>query len=143
MDSISSWPRNVRSLTLLYLVAGVSFVPWGVAYASLRGHGGWSDLLITLASLGCGLLTAHVAWQTVNRLLPKSASSPILASPQLIRALTNSQAYQQTWPPMGWGLLPVPQTQTGPQPQAGDVGLSMLVRKQHHQVPVTGLAQAC
>lgn len=69
MDCIALWLRNLRGLILLYLVAGLSFVPWGIAYATLPTFGKWTNPFVTLALLGCGVATAHLTWLGVERWL--------------------------------------------------------------------------
>ena len=71
MERTALWLRSVCRLTLLYLVAGLLFAPWGVVYASLRTYHVQTHPLVTLVLLGCGLLTALVAWRRVERWMPE------------------------------------------------------------------------
>jgi len=80
---LSSWLRDVKKLTILYLAAGLAFVPWGVAYAVLRLWGGWTHPAVTLAVLGCGTVTALFVWR---RLEAKLIATPTLKQPANVPA---------------------------------------------------------
>ena len=68
---MGSWLRDVRALTLLYIAAGLSFAPWGVAYA-LAAVRGWRSPVLALILLAGGVLTALAVWNRLEYLQKKS-----------------------------------------------------------------------
>lgn len=69
-----SWLRDVKKLTVLYLAAGLAFVPWGAVYAVLRLWGGWTHRALALGFLACGTVTALLVWQHVEKRLGARAT---------------------------------------------------------------------
>src|SRR5712692_729119 len=68
---MASWLRDVRDLTLLYIAAGLSFAPWGVAYAFAVAWG-WGSPVLALILLAGGALTALAVWNRLERVQKKS-----------------------------------------------------------------------
>ena len=140
MDRTGSWLHDVRDLTLLYVAAGLSFAPWGAAYAVVRVWAGWQHPLATLAFLACGAVTATVVWRRVEAALGERRATPLPAhvlevvynsrglTQDLTGALKNNQEYRQPESVVMWDEL-VAVTQT----QQSEAGLAILARGQQHQ----------
>ncbi len=77
MRPTASWLRDVRKLTLLYVVAGLALAPWGTVYALLRVWAGWTHPVVGLILLACGAVTAAGVWRRLERLLAERGVNEI------------------------------------------------------------------
>ena len=144
------WLRNVRDLTLLYVVAGLSLVPWGVAYAVVRVWVGWEHPLVTLPFLGCGALTATVVWRRLEGALGEQRATHLLPAhvpnvslnmglaEVVTSALKNNQKYRQPESVAVWDAL----VAAAPQTQQSGVGLARLAQGQQQQTGIRNMALA-
>jgi hypothetical protein len=63
-QGFSTWLREIRKLTTLYLISAIAFSPWGIAYELLKPR--WPHPSVLVLFLGGGLVTALLVWRIVE-----------------------------------------------------------------------------